>query len=172
MLFGVDISKDMIKQAKQIDSKGDYRLIRSAEIPFPDNSFDVIFLSYVFLEVGNFEEIIKILKEMKRVLKENGNIIIVTAIVSDIKNKWISFTYDFPENEKPLDKCQKLKLLIKDNNIIFYDYNWTDKEYREAIKEANLDLEKLHIPLGTKNDPYVWQDEKDKPYCYIYILKK
>lgn len=161
----------MIKEAKQIDSNGDYRLIKSAEIPFANNTFDIIFLSYVFLEVENFEEIVNILKELKIVLKKDRNIIIITSIVSNIEDNWLSFTYNFPENMKSLDKCQRLKLLIKENNIVFYDYNWTDKEYRKAFQKSQLLLEKLHIPLGNKNDSYNWLDESNKPYCYIYILK-
>lgn len=171
-IVGVDISTDMIKEANQIDPMGDYRLIKSAKIPFEDNTFDIVFMSYVFLEVGDFDEIVKILSEIKRVLKKDGNVIIVTTIVSDIKIKLLSGTYDFEENNKALDKCQNLKLLIKDSNIVLYDYNWTDKEYKQAIETAKLELVKLHIPLGNEEDPYEWLDEKTKPYGYIYILKK
>ena len=171
-IVGVDINNDMIKEAKKIDPNGKYELIESAKIPYENNTFDIIFMSYVFLEVGKFEEIVKILKEFKRVLKQNGFIIFVTSIVTDIKDEWLSFTYDFEENNKKLNKCQNLKLLIKDGNIILHDYNWTKKEYEKAIKKSGLTLEKIHIPLGKDEDNYEWKSEKTKGYTHIFILSK
>lgn len=171
-IVGVDISNDMIKEARNIDSIGKYELIESAKIPFENNTFDIIFMSYVFLEVEEFNEIVNILKEFKRVLKEDGYIIFVTSIVTDIKDEWLSFTYDFEENNKELDKCQNLKLLIKDGNIILHDYNWTEKEYEDAITKSGLNLVKLHIPLGKDEEQYEWKDEKNKGYTHIYILSK
>ena len=171
-IVGVDISNDMINEAVKIDPNGKYKVIESAKIPYEDNTFDIIFMSYVFLEVGDINEIIKILKEFKRVLKQDGHIIFITSIVTDIKDKWLSFSYDFEENNKDLSKCQTLKLLIKDKNIILHDYNWSKKEYENAIDSAGLKLEKLHIPLGTEYDPYKWLDETTKGYKHIYILSK
>ena len=171
-IVGVDISEDMLKQAKIYDPNGTYSLVVDSKIPYEDNTFDIIFMSYVFLEVGEYNEIVKILKEFKRVLKENGHIIFITSIVKNIKDEWLSFSYDFPENEKDLSVCQNLKLLIKDNNIILHDYNWLPKDYENAIKEADLKLIEVHIPMGNDNDPYNWLSEKKIPYNYIYILKK
>lgn len=171
-IVGVDISEDMINEAKRLDKRGKYQLIENSIIPYDDNTFDIIFMSYVFLEVGNIDDIIKILNEFKRVLKENGHIIFITSIVKNIKDKWISFSYDFEENNKPLDHCQNLKLLIKDKNIILHDYNWIESEYEYAIKKANLKIDKVHIPMGYDNEKYEWLSEKSIPYNYIYVLHK
>jgi hypothetical protein len=85
---------------------------------------------------------------MKRVLKKGGTIVILTSIIKDITSRWISFDYDFPENQgKSFQQCETLKLLIKEGNIILHDYNRTDDEYKKAFKEAVLIVEKLHIPL-------------------------
>lgn len=171
-IVGVDISEDMLKQARLQDPEGTYSLIKESRIPYEDNTFDVIFMSYVFLEVGDYNEIVKILKEFRRVLKDNGHIIFITSIVRNIKDDWLSFSYDFKENEKDLSVCQNLKLLIKDNNIILYDYNWLPNDYEKAINEADLKLSELHIPMGNDNDSYNWLSEKTVPYNYIYILEK
>ena len=171
-IVGVDISKDMIDKAKEMDALGNYRLIENLKIPYLDKTFDVIFMSYVFLEVGEFNEIVKILQEFKRVLKDDGHIIFITSIVKNIKDKWLSFSYDFPENEKDLNRCQKLKLLIKDQNIIFYDFNWLEEDYKNAINEADLNINKIHIPMGYDNEPYQWLSEKNIPYNYIFVLDK
>ena len=115
-IVGVDISNDMLSQAKKIDPLGDYCLIENSRIPYDDNTFDIIFMSYVFLEIGEYDKIVEVLKEFKRVLKSNGYVIFITSIVKNIKDKWLSFSYDFPENNKDLSQCQNLKLLIKYKN--------------------------------------------------------
>ncbi len=171
-IVGVDISNDMLEKAREIDNRGTYSLIENLKIPYQDNTFDVIFMSYVFLEVGEFDEIVKILKEFKRVLKDDGHIIFITSIVRNIKDEWISFSYDFPENEKDLSYCQNLKLLIKDKNIILYDFNWLEEDYKKAIAEAGINVEEVHIPMGYDDEPYQWLSEKSVPYNYIFVLKR
>lgn len=171
---GVDISENMIIEARKADSVGIYKIITSGEMDFNDDNFDLIFSSFVFLEIDSLDEITKILSEMKRVLKPSGKIIFITSIVTDYKNDWVSFSYNFPENDKPLNKCQNIKLIVKGSNSSFplYDYNWVDTEYRTAIKNAGLKVVKLHNPIGTLDDPIKWLDENKKPYFNIYILEK
>lgn len=171
-VIGVDISPDMLDKATELDPEGTYQLIHEEKIPYADETFDIIFSSYVFLEVGNFAEIVKILSEMQRVLKKDGHIIFITSIVTDIKHQWVSFSYDFEENNKPLHKCENLKLLIKDKNIILYDYNWVDSEYKEAISKAGLKLAETYTPIGNDTDSVQWMDEKKHKYGYIYVIKK
>ena len=60
----------MIEEANKIDPKGNYNLMENSHIPYEDNTFDTIFMSYVFLEVGEYDQIVEILKEFKRVLKD------------------------------------------------------------------------------------------------------
>jgi len=171
-VIGADINYSMLKEAKKINPNGNYQFIESAKLPYDDESFDIVFSSYVFLEVKTFDEMIEILSEMKRVLKKDGFIIFVTSIVTNIKDKWVSFDYDFEENNKLLDKCERLKLLIKDKDIVLYDYNWTNEEYKEAIDKANLNLLRVYTPMGNDKDNIDWKDEEIKPYSYIYICSK
>jgi len=84
-IVGVDISQDMIEEANKIDPKGNYNLMENSHIPYEDNTFDTIFMSYVFLEVGEYDQIVEILKEFKRVLKDKGHVIFITSIVKILK---------------------------------------------------------------------------------------
>ncbi len=56
-IVGVDISQDMLNEAKKIDPLGKYKLIENSQIPYENNTFDVVFMSYVFLEVAEFDTI-------------------------------------------------------------------------------------------------------------------
>jgi ubiquinone/menaquinone biosynthesis C-methylase UbiE len=168
---GVDTSREMLEQARSKDRLGEYHHIRSGHLPFEDSAFDLVFASFVFLEVSRIDEIEGILKEMKRVLRKDGIIIFVTASMEATKGTWVSLSYSFPENDRPLHSGDTVKLLIRGINVILYDYYWTDDDYRRAAERAGLMLVKLHKPLGSSDDSIEWRDETKMPPFAIYVLR-
>lgn len=170
-IAGVDISEDMLRQARAQDDTGEYRRIRSAEIPYDDASFDVVFSSFVFIEISNLAEITAILAEMKRVLKPDGVVAVVTSPVSGIDGNWLSFSYDFPENRRPIRSGDTIKLQIRGTDVVLCDYHWTDEDYRNAFAQAGLSVRTVHTPLGRDDDGIEWKDEKTTPFIFIYLLK-
>lgn len=95
-VIGVDISEGMLQKAQQKIQKKKLEKniklqISDAEcLPFEDNTFDVVTVAF---GVRNFENLEKGLLEMKRVLKNNGEIVILEF--SQPKNKLISYIYNF-----------------------------------------------------------------------------
>ena len=171
-VIGVDISKDMLEQTKTLDKDGEYRLITSGNLPFDDESFDIIFSSFVFLEVSSLNEIEKILMEMKRVLKKDGIIVFVTSSMEAPRGNWVSFSYDFPENKRVINSGDRVKLLVRGTNIILYDYYWTDDDYKRVLSNADLVPVKIHKPLGRTDDRIEWLDEKKLPSITVYVIGK
>lgn len=171
-VVGVDISQDMLEKARLQDEAGEYHIVESGELPFEDSSFDVIFSSFVFIEVSTLDEISKILSEMKRVLKPDGVIIFVTGPAEGFNGNWISFSYDFPENKKNFRSGDIAKLLIRGTGVILYDYYWKEQDFRKVIKDVGLNLIELQKPLGRKDDPIEWLDEDKLPYMVVYILNR
>jgi ubiquinone/menaquinone biosynthesis C-methylase UbiE len=168
---GVDISSDMIKESKTRDQNGKYLQIKSGEIPFEDSTFDLIFSAIVFLEIPLKKEIEKVLNEMKRVLKKDGIIVIITGTRESYTDNWASFICDFPEN-KNLKSGDKAKLQIRGTDVVLYDYVWFDEDYKKAFANTNLRLiEKLN-PMPKGNEPYKWYAETRKPHWVIYVLGK
>lgn len=168
---GVDVSHDMLEQARTKDGAGDYRHIPSGRLPFEDSCFDLVFASYVFLEVSRLEEIENILKEIKRVLRKDGLNIVVTASTEATDGNWVSLSYAFPENERPLQSGDTIKLLIQGVDVVFYDYFWTEDDYVGAAERAGLRLVKLHKPLGSHDDSIQWRDETKMSPIAIYVLR-
>lgn len=169
---GVDVSPNMLDQARTQDKSGEYRLITSGKLPFEDSSFDIVFSSFVFLEISQLHEIEDILTEMKRVLRKDGIIIFVTASVEAPTGSWVSLSYAFPENRKPLHSGDTVKLLIRGINVILYDYHWTEEDYNRVAEAAGLALVRLHKPLGSQHDSIEWLDETKKSPMAIYVLRK
>lgn len=75
-LVGVDISSSIFS-AKNIE----FRKASADQLPFPDNSFDIIFSFFMFYHLSDKQ---KALKEWGRILKPNGTLVIAT---SSLKNK-------------------------------------------------------------------------------------
>ena len=168
---GVDVSQEMLEQARSKDGSGEYRHIPSGHLPFEDSEFDLVFSSFVFLEVSRIEEIEGILKEMKRVLRKDGVIIFVTASMEASEGDWVSLSYSFPENDRPLRSGETVKLLIRGIDVVLYDYYWTDDDYTRAAERAGLMLAKIHKPLGSSDDSIEWRDETKMSPVAIYVLR-
>jgi len=83
-ITGLDISSGMLEVGKQkiknlaLDKKIDLVLGDSENIPYSDNSFDAITVSY---GVRNFENLNLGLQEIKRVLKPNGTFVVLETSV-------------------------------------------------------------------------------------------
>lgn len=169
--IGVDVSQDMLEQARAKDEPGNYHHIPSGILPFEVSTFDMIFSSFVFLEVSRIEEIEQILKEMKRVLRKDGIIIFVTSSTEATKGNWVSLSYSFPENDKELRSGDTVKLLIQGVDVVFHDYFWTEEDYSGAAERAGLNLAELHKPLGLHDEPIEWRDETKMSPTAIYVLR-
>lgn len=80
-IVGMDISSDFVdiarKNAREADAHVEFRQVDVSDMPFPDNTFDFIFCTAAF---KNFDQPLKALNEMNRVLKMEG-----TALIIDLK---------------------------------------------------------------------------------------
>lgn len=85
---GIDISDEMLRIARRkLEAKGlsnNARLMRgdATRLPYEDNAFDAIFMSFV-LDLFDNPDIPLVLKECKRVLKKNGRIVNVSLQKAD-----------------------------------------------------------------------------------------
>ena len=79
-VIGVDISEGMLAMGREkikkrgLDDKIDLRLGDSEKLLFEDNKFDAVIVSF---GVRNFENLEKGLRDMYRVLKEGGSVLIL-----------------------------------------------------------------------------------------------
>ena len=169
--IGVDVNDRFIYEAKQRDLDGKYKLIKDYSLPFNDRSFDLIFSGIVFMEISSKDAIIQILNEMKRSLKDEGRIIILTSTPEAYSNDWASFICDFPGN-KNLKSGAKAKALLRGTEVEFSDYVWFDRDYLDVFDKTGLHLLETHKPLATVNELYGWRSEMDVPLWVIYVLMK
>ncbi|MBC7848831.1 MAG: bifunctional demethylmenaquinone methyltransferase/2-methoxy-6-polyprenyl-1,4-benzoquinol methylase UbiE [Chitinophagaceae bacterium] len=95
-IIGIDISEGMLKLGREkvskllLNSHIDLRLGDSEAINFPDNTFDAVTVAF---GVRNFENLDQGLKEMYRVLRPGGKLVILEF--SKPKQRWFQGLYNF-----------------------------------------------------------------------------
>lgn len=129
----IDISSGMLSKArnklKEIKNKNIKLIEMDAQhLKFKNNSFDYVLCTFVLCSVP---DPVKTLREMKRVCKKNGKIIMIEHMLS--KNKLIAFfehlhnpitktLFGFNVNRKTNENVVKAGLKIKKiNNLAFFD---------------------------------------------------
>lgn len=75
-IFGLDISPEMIKQAKRVCPDGTFVVGDAENLPYKNNSFDKIIISEVLYYLPDLN---KAINEAYRVLKQNG-ILLITSL--------------------------------------------------------------------------------------------
>lgn len=64
---GIDVNPDMVMAAREFLPTGEFKEAVAEVLPYPDQSFDLIFMGHVFHEVDDF---VKTLQEAKRVASQ------------------------------------------------------------------------------------------------------
>ncbi len=122
-LIGIDLSPGMLKKAKEKAKKYNYqvtlKLGNMENLPFKSNSFDYVVCTFVLCSVPNPE---KAIKEMKRVIKKQGKIILLEHVISQnkliklwqrIHNPLTTFLFGFNIDRDTLSNLKKCGLKIK-----------------------------------------------------------
>lgn len=131
-LTAVDISKGMLaraeKKAKKENFPVKFKLVNSEKLPFKENNFDYIVCTFVLCSVSDQ---IKMLKEMKRVLKKKGKILFlehmlsknkIIAFLERIHNPITKFLFGFNINRETMKNIEKSELkIVKERNMALKD---------------------------------------------------
>lgn len=131
-VVGVDISEDAIAYAKENWNAEniEFKVGSALEIPFPDNSFDVVASFEVFEHLNDWK---KFLSEIKRVLKPDGIVYISTP------NK----TLYSPGTKKPINPHHVFEMTIP--------------EFKEALG-IYFEIEEFYGQrTPVYNDHFIWK---------------
>lgn len=172
---GIDISKDMVKKALELDSTGNYILIWDGDFSrFEKNYYDLIISLFTFDNIPGKERRIGLLRGLSDLLNREGIIILLDSTPELYVNEWESFsTKDFPENKSAGsgDMVKIITTVIEDKRPV-EDVIWFNEDYLEMFEKSGLKLVETIKPLGNSNEPYEWINEMEIAPWIIYIVKK
>ncbi len=171
---GIDISIEMIRIAKKIDTKGEYRLINKGDYKdFNENSFNLILSCFTFDNIP-MEKKVELFSKLKILLHKNGMMINLVSSPEMYTHEWTSFsTKDFPENKnaKTGDMIPIITTDINDKRPC-YDIFCTNKDYKKIYENSGLQLIDVKKPLATGYETYSWVNETKIAPWVIYVLNK
>lgn len=100
--YGLDLSNEQLNIAKMKINSNDVEFIccSAEDIPLPDNSIDVIISTWVLGTILEIDRRNKVLDEMKRVLKKDGNIYLVE---NDIGGEFEEIRNRYPDIKRTKD---------------------------------------------------------------------
>jgi ubiquinone/menaquinone biosynthesis C-methylase UbiE len=139
--FGVDFAEKLIEIAKERYPQGKFVVASVFDLPFKNNFFDKVYAISLFHHIPSNDFRIKALKEAKRVLKENGILILsVWDLYAKKKAKKLILKFAL------LKIFGKSKLDFKDILMDFggikdcYFHCFTQRELRNLVKKASFDI--------------------------------
>lgn len=171
---GVDLSEDMLRIARALDSPGDYRIVPGDNLTeFDAESFDLIVSLFTFDNVPSAAKV-RIFSDLRNLLRPAGTIVSVVSSPDIYVHEWASFTTrDFPENAAARSG-DVVRIVVTDHQDRrpVEDILWTDESYREVYREASLQAIQVFKPLAKGDEPYSWVSETKIPPWVIYVLKR
>ena len=172
---GVDIAPDMIAKARELDPRGDYRLIGNADLSSVGGAeFGLILSAFTFDNIPTMERKVAIFRQLRDLLSPDGIIINLVSAPEIYTHEWASFsTKDFPENRfaKSGDKV-RIIITATDDKRPVEDIVWSDGDYREAYTRSGLEVISRLAPLAKESEPYEWVNETRIAPWIIYVLRR
>jgi SAM-dependent methyltransferase len=173
-VIGIDISKDMLEIARNLDLSGDYQLVSNGKYDHLGlNQFDLVQSIFTFDNIPGWSNRTNILKGLRDLMKPTGRMICLDSTPELYVNEWASFTTkDFPENwtAKTGDIVHDIMLDVEDRRPV-KDIFWSMEDYNKLFNLAGLKIELTYKPLGY-NEPFDWKSEKEIAPWMIFILNK
>ena len=118
-LEGIDVSEESIGAAKNRNiPSADFQVYNGLNVPFTDNSFDVVFIAAVLHHIS-FDLHYQLLQEIYRVLKPGGRLYVFEHNPLNPVTRHLVKTCVFDKNAKLLSHAYTLKLLERSGlNVI------------------------------------------------------
>ncbi|HAU66600.1 TPA: hypothetical protein DCW61_04610 [Candidatus Uhrbacteria bacterium] len=120
---GIDISPAMIELAKKRSIDADFVVGDCSELPFNDESFDLVFSNFV---LQHCQRLTTVFAEIARTLKQGGSFVgSFNSVETD--------NLEILNHEMPI-------LLGKQDSVTVYDLMKLDEEYLSAIERSELKI--------------------------------
>jgi SAM-dependent methyltransferase len=172
--IGLDISYEMLDQARSADPVGIYELVENGKYDYLGmQAFDLVLSVFTFDNIPGWENRSLILEGLGRLLKPGGKMILLDSTPEMYVREWASFTTrEFKENRtaRTGDIVRTIMLDVIDRRPVD-DIYWTIEDYHTLFTLSGLHAEAVYKPLGMDNEPFNWISELEVAPWVIFVLK-
>jgi len=146
---GIDGSEELIKIAKEKYPQGTFKVSDALNLPFQDNDFEKVYSIAVFHQIPSKNFRLQFLKEVKRVLKPGGFLILTV------------WRFNHKKTLLSLIKYTILKLLGKTDldfgDVLYartkrYYHVFSKRELISLVKKSGLEIQKIGIVKNQKGN--------------------
>ena len=173
-VLGIDISREMINRALQLDPKGTYQLVKNGDFSeLQGDSYDLVLSVFTFDNIPTMDQKIRNFLALARLLKSTGTLVNLVSSPDIYIHEWASFsTKDFPENAhaKSGERVRIIQTDIEDRRPV-EDVICSDEDYRKIYDKTGLTVVETYKPLGRDDEPFSWVNETRIAPWVIYVLK-
>lgn len=146
-VLGVDHDPNMIKQAKLNEVNGiEFHQIQDEIIPLDDNSVDAAVTAHVFVEMRSKDEMIRAAKEISRVLKPGGKLVVISTSPDSVGHDYVSYRYKPKTNLKSGDPITCVVKAEKPFEID--DTYWTEEDYVGVLRDTGFTKAQVSYPIA------------------------
>ena len=174
-VVGVDISEAMLRQARERDPDGDYRLVPDGDLSSIVNErFDRILCAFPFDNIAARAHKLRLFRQLGELLLPGGRLVNLISSAELYLNEWMSFSSKrFEENRsaRPGDVVRVVMLDVPDQRPV-EDIFFPEDSYLEVYGEAGLEVVETHRPLGRESEPYDWVSETHTAPWTIHVLAR
>lgn len=169
---GIDPIEAMIEQAKERHPAGDYRIAYAEELPFDDESFDLVVSYLSLIDIDFLDDAVN---EMARVLRPNGRLVIANlssfSTSSAIFGKRIC--KETGEQLRPLgDYLKEEKAWFEWDGIRIQNWHRPLSTYMNAFIGAGLTLRAFDEPVPSGGPAERVQSYRRMPYLLMMEWQK
>lgn len=172
-VIGVDVSENMLAEARGRDAHGEYRLVADGTLAqFATGTLDLVLAAFTFDNIPTDQQKTSALRELRRLLAPGGRLVVVVSSPAIYRHEWASFsTRDYPANRgaRDGDAVRIVMLDVQDRRPVI-DIVCSDTHYRELFEAVGLRVVDALRPLATGAESMQWVSETTIPPWTIYVL--
>lgn len=167
---GVDPTEKLLNQAIARDSEGCYVLARAEELPFADDSFDLVVSYLTLIDIDDHERAVA---EMARVLKPQGTLLIanLTSFSTASAEGWVR--EENGDLRFSIDHYLKTRAeWVSWRGIRIKNWHRPLSEYLRVMLSQQLTLRQFLEPAPCGGDPETAERFMRVPYFYVMEWQK
>ncbi len=148
---GIDPTRGLIEEATRRDPDGSYLLAKAEELPFPEQSFDLVVSYLTLIDIPDFRSAIR---EMARVLKPGG-----TLLIANLNSFFTTAPKRLDQRSNgqrlhyPVDRyLEEFPLWVEWSGIRIENWHRPLSAYMSVLLESGLQLRFFDEPPARNGD--------------------